>query len=116
MQWIDGNTHPIETMLDQCCLGLGKGVVDEEEREHIRKIILNQRKLKNIVNETLLFVETRAAPSPHDAYLGSDKVGRPGEDGKCFRKGSVCSDIDSGMNGMTTTLITTTTARFAPCF
>ena len=62
MQWIDGNTHPIETMLDQCCLGLGKGVVDEEEREHIRKIILNQRKLKNIVNETLLFVETRALP------------------------------------------------------
>ena len=25
-------------------------------------------------NETLLFVATRAAPSPRDAYLGSDKV------------------------------------------
>ena len=77
---------------------------------------INRRKLRNNGNETLLFVGTRDAPSTHDAYLGSDKVGRPGEDGKCFRKGSVCSDIDSGMNGMTTTLITTTTARFAPCF
>ena len=84
MQWIDGITHPIETMFDQCCLGLGKGGVDEEEREHIRKIILNQRKLKNIVNETLLFVKTRAAPSPHDAHLGYDKVGHPWEDRKCF--------------------------------
>ena len=81
MQWIDGNTHPIETMLDQCCMSLGKGVVAEEEREHIRKIILNQRKLKNIVNETLLFVETRAAPSPHDAHIGSDKVGVHGRTG-----------------------------------
>ena len=77
---------------------------------------INRRKLRKNGNETLLFIGTRAAPSPQDAYLGSNKVERPGEDGKCFRKGSVCSDINSAMNCMTTTLITTTTARFAPCF
>ena len=80
LQWMDGNTPPIEIMLDHCCLGLGKGVVEEEEREHARTIILNQRKLTNIVNETLLFVETRVALSPHGAHLGSDKVGCPQED------------------------------------
>ena len=77
---------------------------------------INRRKLRKDGNETLLFVATRAALSPHDAYLGSDNVGHPGEDGKCFRKCPVYSDIDIMMNFMTTTLTTTTTARFAPCF
>jgi len=48
------------------------------------KMSINRRKLRKNGNETLLFVGTRDAPSPHDAYLGSDKVGHPGEDGKCF--------------------------------
>ena len=72
---------------------------------------INRRKLRKNGNETLLFIGTRAAPSPQDAYLGSNKVGRPGEDGKCFRKCLVCSDIDSTMNFMTTTLTTTTVRR-----
>ena len=75
---------------------------------------INRRKFRNNGNETLLFVGTRDAPSPHEAYLGSDKVGHPGEDGKCFRKCSVCSDIDSTMNFMMTTLTTTTRLLFSP--
>ena len=71
---------------------------------------INWRKLRKNGNEILLFVGTRDVPSPHDTYLGSDKVGRPGEDGKYFRKCPVCSDIDITMN------FKMTTARFAPCF
>ena len=62
------------------------------------KMSINRKIIRNKANETLLFVGTRDVPSPHDTYLGSDKVGRPGEGGKCFRKGSVCSNIDSAMN------------------
>ena len=52
------------------------------------KMSINRKIIRNKANETLLFVGTRDAPSPNDAYLGSDKVGRLVEDGNCVGKGS----------------------------
>ena len=52
------------------------------------KMSINRKIIRNKANETLLFVRTRDAPSPNDAYLGSDKVGRLVEDGNCVGKGS----------------------------